>query len=164
MWLEWDSGDDDDGTDAGDRDFLFGAIIYALTSIQRHDDRLATLQLAWPRLRGSVHAIGDYHAALVGARHHLVQYLGFRKWQREDLLTARAFAPELEAATRRVVTVAAGSDPRITRLADPEHVTAFRRFAVATAIVACVAAISVAVVSAVRYHASFVEETTHGQN
>jgi hypothetical protein len=164
MWLEWDSGDDDDGTDAGDRDFLFGAIMYALAAIQRHDDRLATFALAWPRLRGREPAIGDYHTALAGARHHLVQYLGYRKWQREDLLTARAFAPELEAATRRVVTVAAGSDPRITRLADPEHVTAFRRFALATAIVACVAVVGVAVVSAVRYHASFVEETTHGQN
>jgi hypothetical protein len=164
MWLEWDSGDDDDGTDAGDRDFLFGAIMYALAAIQRHDDRLATFALAWPRLRRREPAIGDYHTALAGARHHLVQYLGFRKWQREDLLTARAFAPELEAATRRVVTVAAGSDARIARLADPEHVTAFRRFALATAIVACVAALGIGVVSAVRYHASFVEETTHGQN
>jgi hypothetical protein len=164
MWLEWDSGDDDDGTDAGDRDFLFGAIMYALAAIQRHDDRLATFALAWPRLRRREPAIGDYHTALAGARHHLVQYLGFRKWQREDLLTARAFAPELEAATRRVVTVAAGTDARITRLADPEHVTALRRFALATTIVACVAAIGIAVVSAVRYHASFVEETTHGQN
>lgn len=166
MWLEWDSGDDDDGTDAGDRDFLFGAIMYALAAIQRHDDRLATFTLAWPRVlvRRREPAIGDYHTALAGARHHLVQYLGFRKWSREDLLTARAFAPELEAATRRVVTVAAGTDARITRLADPEHVTAFRRFALATTIVACVAAIGIAVVSAVRYHASFVEETTHGQN
>lgn len=161
MWLEWDSGDEDDGTDAGDRDFLFGAIMHALAAIQRHDDRLATFALRWPRLRRREAAIGDYHTALIGARHHLVQYLGFRKWQREDLLTARAFAPELEAATRRVVSVAAGSDARIARLADPEHVTAFRRFAFATAIVLCVAALGVAVVNAVRYH---VEETTHGQN
>jgi len=164
MWLEWDSGDDDDGTDAGDRDFLFGAIMFALAAIQRHDDRLATFALRWPRLRRSEPAIGDYHTALAGARHHLVQYLGFRKWQREDLLTARAFAPELEAATRRVVSVAAGSDARITRLADPDHVTAFRRFALATTIAVCVTALGFAVVSAVRYHASFVEETTHGQN
>jgi hypothetical protein len=164
MWLEWDSGDDDDGTDAGDRDFLFGAIMYALAAIQRHDDRLATFALRWPRLRRREPAIGDYHTALAGARHHLVQYLGFRKWKREDLLTARAFAPELEAATRRVVTVAAGTDARISRLADPDHVTAFRRLVLATTIVACVAAIGIAVVSAVRYHASFVEETTHGQN
>jgi len=164
MWLEWDSGEEHDGTDAGDRDFLFGAIMYALAAIQRHDDRLATFALAWPRLRRPAAAIGDYHTALAGARHHLVQYLGFRKWAREDLLTARAFAPELEAATRRVVTVAAGSDARIARLADPEHVTAFRRFALATTIVVCVAALGIAVVSAVRYHASFVEETTHGQN
>src|SRR3569833_1267262 len=153
-----------EGTVAGDRDFLFGAIMYALAAIQRHDDRRATFALAWPRLRRPAAAIGDYHPALAGARHHLVQYLGFRKWAREDLLTARAFAPEIEAATRRVVTVAAGSDAQIARLADPEHVTAFRRFALATTIVVCVAALGIAVVSAVRYHASFVEETTHGQN
>ena len=84
MWLDWDSGDDDDGTDAGDRDFLFGAIVYALAAdpASRRSARDAS-RCAWRRPRdwprsALTDAIGDYHAALGGARHHLVQYLGWR--------------------------------------------------------------------------------------
>src|SRR5205823_1952314 len=45
IWLDWDPGEDYDGTDPGDRDFLFGAIVHALGEIQRHADRLATFAL-----------------------------------------------------------------------------------------------------------------------
>ena len=113
MWLDWDSGEEHDGTDPGDRDFLFGAIVYGLGEIQRHADRPATLALLLPRLPRRGFALADLHAGLAGARHHLVQYLSWRLWRREDLLTARAFAPELEAATRRVLAqLAPGPDAR----------------------------------------------------
>ena len=168
IWLDWDPGEEYDGTDPGDRDFLFGAVVHALGEIQRHGDRLATFVLLAGRTpRPS--ALGDDHAALAGARHHLVQYLGWRLWQREDLITARAFAPELETATRKTLAVAreqAAGDPRVrarlVRLADPERTPAWRRFAVAGALAAAIALVAIAVVGAVRYHATYVQETSHG--
>jgi hypothetical protein len=168
IWLDWDPGEEYDGTDPGDRDFLFGAIVYALGEIQRHADRLATFALLVRRTPRAT-ALADDHATLAGARHHLVQYLGWRLWRREDLLTARAFAPELEAATKKTLATLAEStagDPRLrrrlARLADPERAPAWRRFAVAGALAACAALLAVAVAGAVRYHATYVEEITHG--
>jgi hypothetical protein len=170
MWLDFDSGDDYDGTDAGDRDFLFGAVVHALGEIQRHADRLATIHLLVPRLPWRAFTVGDHHAALAGARHHLVQYLGWRLWQREDLLTARAFAPELESTSSRVLAEVGATTTgdrqlrdRIVRLADPHRPTRLQRVAMAGAIVACVGVVGVAIASAVRYHATF-EETSHGQD
>jgi hypothetical protein len=120
-WLDWESGEDYDGTDPGDRDFLFGVLAHAVAEVQRHGDRFATLAIALTRA-GSVtapvtrrlgrwlerlpDAIADDHTAIAGARHHLVQYLAWQAWQRDDLLTARAYAPELEAMSRRVLAVA----------------------------------------------------------
>ena len=181
IWLDWDPGEEYDGTDPGDRDFLFGAIMHALCDVQRHDDRLATfVLLAKKKPRAS--ALSDDHAALAGARHHLVQYLGWLLWQREDTLTARAFAPELEAATHAVAAHsattgsmtrgagtlggAAAGDPRlvhrIARLAEPDRAPRWRRYAVAGALAGAVALAAVAVVGALRYHAVYVQETSHG--
>jgi hypothetical protein len=168
IWLDWDPGEEYDGTDPGDRDFLFGAVVHALGEIQRHADRLATFVLLANRTPRAT-ALGDDHAALAGARHHLVQYLGWRLWRREDLLTARAFAPELETATHKALALArdqAAGDARLrarlVRLGDPERAPRWRRFAVAGAFAAAVALVAIAVVGAVRYHATYVQETSHG--
>jgi hypothetical protein len=128
-WLDWDAGDDHDGTDAGDRDFLFGALVHAFAMVQRHADRPATLTLVLRRagrhtarlgrlLERLSDGVGDAHAAIQGARHHLIQYLGWRAWQREDLLTARAYAPELEAMSRRVVAEREAALPGAGRARD----------------------------------------------
>ncbi|HUJ60837.1 MAG TPA: hypothetical protein VLX92_20180 [Kofleriaceae bacterium] len=183
MWLDWESGEEYDGTDAGDRDFLFGALALALGTIQRHGERWATIALALgrtrlPRLRAwlaRVPAIaGDDHAALAGARHHLVQYLAWRldHTRSDDLLTARAYAPELEAASRRAVASAAAHPGdralrrRIARLGGaPRTPTRWRRLAVAGAIAAAAGVATVSIVGAVRYHATYVQrmEHKHGQ-
>src|SRR5262249_52636507 len=112
------------------------------------------------------------------ARHHLVQYLGWEVWQREDLLTARAYAPELEAMSLRVlaegsaesnlrerppsraVPTAVRARARLAALAGfvqgaPPARTRWRRFAIAGAVVVGVGVATVAVVDAVRYHATY---------
>src|SRR5262249_39248455 len=118
--LDWESGEDYDGTDAGDRDFLFGVLASAVAEVQRHGDRFQTVAVVlirgggfsapvtrrvgrWLERLGDT--IADDHAAIAGARHHLMQYLAWEAWQREDLLTARAYAPELEAMSRRILAV-----------------------------------------------------------
>jgi len=191
-WLEWDSGEDHDGTDAGDRDFLFGVLVHAVAVIQRHGDRPATLALAVAlglrRAAGLTaplahlvarlvqrlpDAVGDDHAAISGARHHLVQYLGWLAWQREELLTARAYAPELEAMSRQVIALhaeaaerpavaAARARARLARLAGlvrgaPPARTGWRRLAVAMALVAGAGTAALAIADAVRYHASYLD-------
>jgi hypothetical protein len=165
LWLDWEGGEEYDGTDPGDRDFLFGAIVLALGEIQRHADRVATFVLL-ARRKPRATELGDDHAALAGARHHLAQYLGWLIWHREDSLTARAFAPELEVATKKLLAQPAGGAPRLrqrlVRLADPDRAPAWRRYAVAGALAAGIALAAVAVVGAVRYHATYVQETSHG--
>ena len=125
LWLDWDPGEEFDGTDAGDKDFLFGILIHAFGMIDRHEDRGGTLALAWrhwlaergpARMLAAISApvrtfsarrtaaLADTHAALNGASHHLAQYLAWRMWRREDLLTPRAFVPELERASRAIYT------------------------------------------------------------
>lgn len=42
-WLDWEPPEDSDGTDAGDRDFLFGVLAHAIAEVERHGDRIATL-------------------------------------------------------------------------------------------------------------------------
>jgi hypothetical protein len=168
IWLDWDSGEEYDGTDPGDRDFLFGACVLALGDIQRHADRLATFVLLAKR-KPRATALGDDHAALAGARHHLAQYLGWLLWHREDLLTARAFAPELEVATQKLLAQPPGPDARaarlrhrLDRLGDPDRAPPWRRYAVAGAFAAGIALAAFAVIGAVRYHATYVQETSHG--
>jgi hypothetical protein len=159
IWLDWDPGEEHDGTDPGDRDFLFGAIVHALGEIQRHGDRLATFSWLVRRAPRAT-ALADHHAALGGARHHLVQYLAWRASRRDDVLTARAFAPELAAATKKILAQHAGNR-RIVRLGDPERPVRWQRFALAGVLVAGVGAAALAVASAVQYHAQFVKETNH---
>jgi hypothetical protein len=121
LWLDWDPGEEHDGTDASDKDFLFGLLVHGLGRIERHEDRGATLAIAgrrwiasWPafarRLIGAAPlgwlrqpAAGDAGAALNAARHHLVQHLGFRLWRQHELLTARAHVPELERCSGEIM-------------------------------------------------------------
>lgn len=189
-WLDWESGEDYDGTDAGDRDFLFGVLAHAVAEIQRHGDRFATLARALIRAGGFTapitrrlgrllerlpDAVGDDHTAIAGARHHLVQYLGWEAWQRDDLLTARAYAPELEAMSRRILAVsapvtrgapaAARARKRLARLAGlvagtPAASSLWRRLALAGAVLAGLGAGVLAVADAVRYHAGHAARTT----
>ena len=192
-WLDWDSGEDHDGTDPGDRDFLFGVMVHAVAQIQRHGDRLNTVALVLRRasrftaavgrlVERSADAIADDHAAIRGARHHLVQYLGWEAWQREDLLTARAYAPELEAMSLRVLGerdrpasrtafAAIRARERLARLAGlvrgaPPVRARWRRLALAGALVAGAGAAALAVADAVRYHSekSMERERPDGKN
>jgi hypothetical protein len=186
MWLDWDSGDAYDGTDAGDRDFLFGVLVHSLGRIQRHADRWSTLtllarraRLAWKLaplgrlLERAPAAVGDDHAALGGARHHLLQYLSWQLSRREDLLTARAYAPELEAASRRVLAALSehsAGDPQLRRRlfrlgahvrgAVEAPVVRWRRYVFASALVLATAGAAFAIVNAVRYHPIYVERMT----
>jgi hypothetical protein len=197
LWLDYDAGDEYDGTDAGDKDFLFGALIHELGRIRRHEDRIATLALAVRRrldrrpglargfarigraLAGPTDAVGDVHVRLNFARDHFAQYLGWRIWHRDDLTTARAFAPELHRQTRALVQLAAGA-PSASEAPAPEawgedtaapdlrarlqrvgaaHVASprarWRRIALAAAALAVAAVAVAAVVRAVDYHATY---------
>lgn len=199
LWLDWDPGEEFDGTDAGDKDFVFGVLVHALGMIDRHEDRGATLALAWEqwiarrpvaRALGTItapvrgfaarrrDALADTHAALNGAGHHLAQYLAWRLWRREDLLTPRAFVPELERTSRAVYTA-------LDREADVEEVDrAWRerlaglrmfttgappkrsqrqRLAVAFALVAGVAVVAVLVVQAVLYHSEYQQRMSRAE-
>lgn len=189
-WLDWDPGEDYDGTDVSDRDFLFGVLVHAVAQIHRHADRFGTVALALRRagkpiaplaaplgrlLERMSDGVGDDHAAIAGARHHLVQYLGWLAWQREDRLTKRAYAPELEAMSRTLIAARAeptrGSLPvavrartRLGRLAGlvqgaPAVHTRWRRLAVAGAIAAVVGVAGLAIADAVRYHATYTDPT-----
>jgi hypothetical protein len=124
LWLDWDPGEEFDGTDAGDKDFLFGVLVLAMGAIQRHEDRGGTLALWWKRRFGRMSvarffaaitgpvrrfaaarsaALADVHAMLAGARHHVTQYHAWRLWRRDALITSRAYVPELEATSRAIV-------------------------------------------------------------
>lgn len=202
LWLDWDAGEEYDGTDASDRDFLFGALVHELGAIQRRDDRLSTLGLVlrrWistrgPRLRKLIARVGrarevalaryptlvaDEYAALNFARHHLIQYLAWQAWQREDQLSARAYAPELERHTADILravdaemrrtesTPGKRPSPVIARLAWlSELVRApvrnrreilVRRIATAAVGLACAGALGVGVAQAIGYRATYVE-------
>ena len=190
-WLDWDAGEAYDGTDAGDRDFLFGILAHAIAAIERHADRFATVGLALQHagrvarvaaplgrlLERAGDAIADDHTAVSGARHHLVQYLGWEAWQREDLLTKRAYAPELEAMSRRLIALteparpgrdAARARKRLADLADLAGLVQgaraprapWRRLALAAAVAAGLGAVLLAVVDAVRYHAIYTQRQT----
>jgi hypothetical protein len=185
LWLDYDPGEDYDGTDAGDRDFLFGILVLALGDIQRHADRPATIVELIRRTRVrklarvfAAPAAGDVHAAIAGARHHLVQYLAWLGWRRGELWTARAYVPELETASRRALALldAPGGDPAIRRrlarvgafargITGGARPTRWRRVAIAAALVACAGGLALAVANAVRYHATYVErmENAHGK-
>lgn len=125
-WLDWDPGEEHDGTDPNDRDFLFGALMRELGLVERRDDHMLTLALAfsaWLRARSDrvrrvwqrwavrpytlvvaryPALLADAYAALNHGRNHLVQYLAWRVWRNDDQLTARAYPPVLERQTEEI--------------------------------------------------------------
>ncbi len=125
-WLDWDPGNDFDGTDPGDRDLLFGALVHRLGRIDRDEERAATVAaalgiysdkwpdvlkrttafLTWPGQFAFSHAnrcLGDAMCELNFAKHHWVQYLSWRRWGESDLLSARAFSPELARHSAQII-------------------------------------------------------------
>jgi len=140
LWLDWDPGEEFDGTDAGDKDFLFGVLVHAMGSQQRHEDRAAAIGLAVRRSKRRLARLvaracapvaafaarrtarlGDAYVALGGARHHLAQYLAWLLWRRDDLLTARAHVPELEQTSRKILAALEAEpagDPALRRRLD----------------------------------------------
>jgi hypothetical protein len=150
LWLDWDPGEEYDGTDAADKDYLFGALIRALGEVQRREDRGGTLALAWRRwigptaggrLGGRVAralwapgaarraALGDVAAVLGGARHHLAQYLAWQLWRQEAQLTARAYVPELEQRSRALIAAIDRGEPAAPGAYLPAAATARARLA-----------------------------------
>ncbi len=126
VWLDWDPNDEYDGTDPSDKDFLFGIIVRELGAMERFENQRRTVSVTIGRLtrrrvprlqhvtrmitrplralRARYPAIvGDAFAALNFSRHHLVQYLAWREWRDESLLTARAYAPELERVSHEIL-------------------------------------------------------------
>jgi hypothetical protein len=183
LWLDWDPGEEHDGTDAGDKDFLFGLLVEALGIAQRHEDRLATLLLWQPRVRipalftRQTSAVADMHAMFNGARHHTAQYLAWQLWQREDLLTARAYVPQLEATSRKILTAldADTHEDRPGVRARLHHLRRFidlravivrskrQRLALAFALLAAFAAVTALAVQAVLYHSTYEERHRDGK-
>lgn len=197
LWLDWDPGEEYDGTDAGDKDFLFGVLVAALGTAQRHEDRARTFAIAWRRwvvpgrvLRGlarvtaplravaarNAAALADLHAVLGGARHHLAQHLAWQLWRRDDLLTARAYVPQLEHRSRAILAAldadANEEGPlrerlrRLRRFLDPRAVvrrSQRQRVALAFAVLVACAVVAALAVQAVLYHATYEERRTDGK-
>jgi hypothetical protein len=195
LWLQWHTGEEHDGTDASDRDFLFGLLVHAVGSSLRRESLPATVAIAWrrlvrtpgPRAFAAARALAtrvptrlaDASAALV-ARHHLVQYLAWRAWRRDDLLTARANAPELERqslAILRALEAEAVPEPRAARalrrrlrwmipfVRSPSgrRRPLWRRPAVAVALIAALAAGALAAAQAIDYHQTYVQRTSEAR-
>jgi hypothetical protein len=191
LWLDWDPGEEYDGTDAGDKDYLFGALVYSFGMQQRREDRGATIELAWKewlakRRPAQVLArvtapirdfaarhtaeLGDLHAVFGGARHHVAQYVAWRLWHRDDLLTARAYVPELEARSRAILA-ALDADTHDYFPALRERLADLRRFltgvrpprsqrvrlALAFAVLAGIAGVAALIVQSVVYHGTYEE-------
>jgi hypothetical protein len=196
LWLQWHPGEEHDGTDASDRDFLFGLLVHALGRSQRRESVPATVAIAWrrwvsipwpwPRAFAAAGALAsriptrlaDASAALV-ARHHLVQYLAWRAWRRDDLLTARANTPELErqsAAILRALEAGAVPGPRgeralrrrlrwmipFVRSASGRR-PLWRRPAVAVALIALLTAGALATARAIDYHPTYIQRTSEAR-
>ena len=202
LWLDWDPGEEHDGTDPSDKDFLFGALVRELGVVRRGDQHAPTIVLAiglWlgsgsslaalSRIVGWIGApyrmlfaryravIGDGFATFNFAHNHLVQYLAWRFWQRDDVLTARAYAPELEQQSADIFAILgrestggesgeADQDLRDRLLWLSEHGSKpvrsrrsliARRLALAGLALAGLIAIAAAVKQASDYHPTYIE-------
>jgi hypothetical protein len=115
-------GDEVDDTDPTQKDFLFGALLREMGIVARHDVLFATIGLfvevlsagrGWASpivrlpvaiyenlLAGPAAKVADAYAALNGALHPLIQYLGFERGVDERMLTARADVPRLMHTSR----------------------------------------------------------------
>jgi hypothetical protein len=197
LWLQWHPGEEHDGTDPSDRDFLFGLLIHALGRGQRRESLPATVAIAWhrwlnvpwpwPRAFAAARALAsripirlaDASAALV-ARHHLVQYLAWRAWRRDDLLTARANTPELERQSvviLRALETEARPESReahalrrrlrwmipFVRSPSGRRRPPWRRPAVAVALLAALTAGALATARAIDYHPTYIQRTSEAR-
>ena len=132
-WLDWEPGNDFDGTDPGDHDFLFGALVHRLGQIDRRGARRRAVSMVlgplwrrrvgdgskgmsalarrirrlatWPSrlaFEASRRRLADATCELNFARYHFAQFLAWQRWRDESLMSARAFAPELERRSRDI--------------------------------------------------------------
>jgi hypothetical protein len=173
LWLDWDPGDEPDGTDPSDKDFLFALLVDQLGRIQRHEDRAATLVLAAGDGRlGRVIArgrrllarraavIADIHALLADSKHHRIQALAWRATGRDDILTARAYPPELERrAAELLPTLDAGAVPFYRAGAPSRRAIWIGRAALAGLVLAGLTAFTVAALDAIDYRDTYAERT-----
>jgi hypothetical protein len=205
-WQAPDPDEQDDDTDPTQKDFLFGPLAHAFGTIERGDERWATFGLvvdelcrrARPRFRrlsmavvdgmrallwSRTHVLGDAYAALHFAYHHLVQYVYYRHSWTAEVLTARAAADELAAATATVFArVGEGSSApaagpasrsarrRLARLAAlggrPVHVRRKRRLRLGLAGAAgavVLVALSIAIKRSVDYHPVYTQRMAEQQ-
>jgi hypothetical protein len=119
-WLEWDPTEEHDGTDPNDLDFLFGLLVREVGVVERRQSISSTYVLAlsmlpwprWARALAAIHrrwwqrpstALADAYTALHSAGHHLLQYFGWLAGLGDDLLTQRAYPPELARVAQGVV-------------------------------------------------------------
>lgn len=194
MWLSWQAHEEFDGTDPNDRDFLFGALVRELGVLHRGDGPWLTLQYQLgalvsrlpSALQGPLRTVtrwfglglssadlaADAVAALNHARHHLLQYIAWLAWHRDDLLTSRAHPPELEAKSKEIVALLRKADrgadgalaDRMSWLARfmnaphaPRSQRRKRRAAAAIAVAAAVTWVAVGVARAVDYQGTYQE-------
>lgn len=138
LWLEWDPGAEDDGTEPDDLDFLFGALARELGLVRRRDSQLLTLTHSCSRQLGtgplplralcallalpyrrwlSRHRalVADAHAALHGAGHHLIQYLAWTQWRDQRLLTSASAGSRAIATEEILRRIAAEPPDRLDR-------------------------------------------------
>ena len=173
LWLDWDPGDEPDGTDPSDKDFLFGLLVDQLGRIQRHEDRAATLALAagegrlgrWIARGRRVLArraavIADIHAMLSASKNHRIQALAWRATGRDDILTARAYPPELERrAAELLPTLDVGAAPFYRAGAPSRRAIWIGRAALAGVVLAGLTAFTVAALDALDYRDTYAQRT-----
>jgi len=134
VWLDWDPGEEHDGTDPNDKDFLFGALVREIGLIERRDDHMLTIAHAftfwlgagkttltklWRWLRRPHELVlarypallADAYAVLNYGRNHLVQHLAWRVWRSDNHLSARAYPPELERHSKTIFAELASEEP-----------------------------------------------------
>ncbi|MFC1611831.1 hypothetical protein ACFL6C_12785, partial [Myxococcota bacterium] len=125
--------DEYDDTDPTQKDFLFGAVLHQLGSLQRGDTLAATLALtsreylagvsgvtrAIARFPGSLiqrffsrhpAILADAYAVLNQGRNHLIQYLHYSRTKSQDLLTTRAATPRLFRVSQQILEKTAGEE------------------------------------------------------
>lgn len=173
LWLDWDPGDEPDGTDPSDKDFLFGLLVDQLGRIQRHEDRAATFALAAGQGRlGQVIArgrrllarrsavIADIHAMLSSSKNHRIQALAWRATGRDEILTARAYPPELERrAAELLPTLDAAAAPFYQAGAPSRRAIWLGRAALAGLVLAGLSAFTAAALDAIDYRDTYAERT-----
>ncbi len=201
-WLEWDPGNEHDGTDAGDHDFLFGALVRELGLVQRRSgERLTLVRAIAPKIKRLPDALrragkiisapyrfffespqldlAEAFAVVNHARHHLAQYFAWNAWSDDALLSARAFAPELERQSSAIYRRLQQEKPGPSEPTSPQnrlqHLASFgrgrhsnssrwrRRVPLAIAAIAVMGLITVNVIRAINYHPRYLERVAAPQ-